>query len=101
MAWIQSPDGKTKLRIRQGTVEYWTYYRAGWLDVTKPASEKQTAQRKSWRENGEVAAAVQFLRRLRDNSIMSGLSKNCIDTLLGSIQLDLRERDKVKDNGNG
>lgn len=99
MAWLQSPDGKKKVNVRSGSDAFWTHYKAGWTDVTKPSSERQDAQRKRWREGGEIHSAISTLRRLKKNSMTSRLSKDCIDTLVSSLQFDLKHYEPEKNNG--
>lgn len=99
MAWLQSPDGKKKVNVRSGSTDFWTYYKAGWTDVTKPASERQSAHRKRWREGGEIHSVISTLLRLKKNSMLSQLSKNCIDTLESSLQFDLLQPPPEKKNG--
>ena len=98
MARFKSPDGTKHVTVRANTPEFWTYYRAGWIDVTKPSSNKQIVQRKRWRELGELGSAIQTLRRLKANSLVSRLSNSCIDTTIASLLLD-DKTDKESRNG--
>lgn len=102
MAWLQSPDGKKKVNVRSRSTDFWTYYRAGWTDVSKPPTERQDAHRKRWREGGEIHSTISKLKNLAaTNTLLSSTETDRIYDLIETLEFRL-QRVKVgaeKKNG--
>lgn len=91
MAWLQSPDGKKKVNVRSGSDAFWTHYKAGWTDVTKPSSERQTAHRKRWREGGEIHSTISKLKNLaQTNTLLSSTETDRIYDLIETLEYRLQ-----------